>query len=63
MGLKYVSIAMGEKPRDLVLLGKMEISSLGGLEITIITDIKLLVLIIIKNTLHRIDSCFLKMVG
>lgn len=62
MDLKGIRIATGEKPGDL-LLGKMEISSLGGLEITIITNIKLFVLIIIKNMLHRVDSCFLKLAG
>lgn len=60
--MKGNRIATGEKPGDLLLLEKMEISSLGGLEITIITNIKLLVLIIIKNILHRVDSCFLKLV-
>lgn len=59
MGLKGIRVAAGEKPGCLLLLGKMEISSLGGLEVTIITNIKLFVLIIIKNTLHGVDSCFL----
>lgn len=63
MGLKGIRIATGEKPGDLLLLGKMEISSLGGLQITIITNIKLLVLIIIEKTLHRVDSFLLKLVG
>lgn len=63
MGLKSIRIATGEKPGNLLLLGKMEISSMGGLEITIIRNIKLLVLIIIKTTLPKVDSCFLKLIG
>lgn len=63
MGLKSIRIATGEKPENLLLLGKMEISSMGGLEITIIRNIKLLVLIIIKATLPKVDSCFLKLIG
>lgn len=59
--LKGIRVATGEKPGDLLLVGKMEISSLGRLEISFIASIKeLLALITTQNALYRIDSYFLK---
>lgn len=64
MGLKGIGVATGEKAGDLLLIGKMEINSLGRLEISITASVKELVaLIVIKNALHRVDSYFLKLGG
>lgn len=61
MGLNVIRVATGVKSGDISVRGRLEISSLGRLENSIIKE--LLTLIIRKNVSYRVDSYFLELDG